>query len=55
MHAEESPRRRAAGPAQEEDLLHIDLYFGNELCLMLERAGFSDVAVEETAMAFRDG
>jgi SAM-dependent methyltransferase len=44
MHAEEW--RDGVLQAQEEHLLHIGLYFGNELLLMLERAGFADVVVE---------
>jgi len=31
--------------AEEERLLHIDMYFKNEMLLMLERAGFNDVVV----------
>jgi len=31
--------------AEEEHTLNIGLYFRNELLLMLERAGFADVAV----------
>ena len=30
---------------EEEHTLHIDLYFANELVLLLERAGFTDVVV----------
>jgi predicted RNA binding protein YcfA (HicA-like mRNA interferase family) len=44
MHAERW--RDGALEAEEEHLLHIGLYFRNELLLMLERVGFSQVAVE---------
>jgi SAM-dependent methyltransferase len=44
MHAERW--RDGELEAEEEHLLTITLYFKNELLLMLERAGFGDVAVE---------
>jgi hypothetical protein len=44
MHAEEW--RDGVLQAEEDRLLNIGLYFGNELLLMLERAGFSNVVVQ---------
>jgi SAM-dependent methyltransferase len=44
MHAEQW--RDGELETEEDRLLHIGLYFKNELLLMLERAGFTDVAVE---------
>jgi hypothetical protein len=44
MHAEQW--RDGVLEAEEDRLLDIGLYFKNELLLMLERAGFSDVTVE---------
>jgi hypothetical protein len=44
MHAERW--RDGELEAEEEHLLTITLYFKNELLLMLQRAGFGDVAVE---------
>lgn len=44
MHAERW--RDGALEAEEDRLLHIGLYFRNEVLLMLERAGFSQVTVE---------
>jgi hypothetical protein len=37
--------RDGALEADEERLLHIGMYFKNEMLLMLERAGFTDVVV----------
>jgi len=44
MHAEEW--RDGILKAEEDRVLQIGLYFANELLLMLERAGFTDVAVQ---------
>jgi SAM-dependent methyltransferase len=44
MHAEQW--RDGELLAEEDRVLHIGLYFGPELLLMLERAGFADVRVE---------
>ena len=44
MHAEQW--RDGVLLAEEDHLLTIGLYFRNELLLMLERAGFTDVAVQ---------
>jgi SAM-dependent methyltransferase len=44
MHAEQW--RDGAMEAEEDRVLHIGLYFRNELLMMLEQAGFSDVVVE---------
>jgi SAM-dependent methyltransferase len=44
MHAEQW--RDGALEAEEDHVLNIGLYFRNELLLMLERAGFTDVVVE---------
>jgi SAM-dependent methyltransferase len=44
MHAEEW--RDGVLQAEEEHLLTIGLYFGNELRLLIERAGFASVAIE---------
>ena len=44
MHAERW--RDGALDAAEDRTLTINLYFRNELLLMLERAGFADVRVE---------
>jgi SAM-dependent methyltransferase len=44
MHAEEW--RDGILHAEEEHLLTIGLYFGNELRLLLERSGFANVVVE---------
>ena len=44
MHAERW--RDGTLEAEEKHVLHVDLYFRNELLLMLERAGFRDVVVE---------
>ena len=38
--------RDGALEVEEDHVLHIGLYFRNELLLLLERAGFSDVAVQ---------
>ena len=43
IHAERW--RDGAREAEEDRLLDICLYFKNELLLMLERAGFTDIAV----------
>jgi hypothetical protein len=44
MHAEQW--RDGELQAEEDRLLTINLYFAHELRLLLERAGFADVAVE---------
>ncbi len=44
MHAEQW--REGVLEAEEDRLLDIGLYFAHEVVLMLERAGFTDVAVE---------
>jgi SAM-dependent methyltransferase len=44
MHAEQW--RHGALEAEEDHVLNMGLYFRNELLLMLEQAGFSDVVVE---------
>jgi SAM-dependent methyltransferase len=44
MHAEEW--RNGILKAEEDRVLQIGLYFANELLLMLERAGFTDIAVQ---------
>ena len=44
MHAEQW--RDGTLEAEEDHMLHIDLYFKDELRLLLERAGFADVTVE---------
>ena len=44
MHAERW--RDGVLEAEEDRVLHIGLYFRNELLLMLERAGFGDLVVQ---------
>jgi len=44
MHAEQW--RDAELHAEEDSMLHIGLYFKNELLLMLEQAGFTNVVVQ---------